>query len=97
VVVVARSHVTRNKGEALALALNKFERLRCVTDGDPWTIARGMSNREVVTRAGAPVPWLSGPNCWYYRKARANTNIVGRTICFDRRGYVVDIDTALHL
>jgi hypothetical protein len=95
--VVARAHITRKQDEELARALSAAARSRCTADGDPWAVVRGMSNRDVASHAGAPVPWLSGPHCWYYRKAKPKTNVVGRTICFDASGHVVDIDTALTL
>jgi hypothetical protein len=98
-IVVARSRIDREKQPQLARDLSKFAQLRCISDGDPWAVVRGMSNREVATRAGAPVPWMSGPKCWYYKtwKPNADTNIVGRRICFDERGYAARFVTALHL
>jgi hypothetical protein len=98
-IVVARSHIDREKHPQLARDLSRLADLRCVRDGDPWAVVRGMSNREVATRAGAPVPWMSGPKCWYYNtwKPNADTNVVGRTICFDERGYAATFTRALHL
>jgi hypothetical protein len=95
--VVARSHVQRSKHLQLARALDKYARRICRSNPDPWVATIGMSNRDVATKAGAPVPGLSGPSCWYYRAKRPETSIVGLDICFDRRGYVARIIRAVHL
>jgi hypothetical protein len=100
-IVVARSHVSRRTDPQLARALVN----RAHTDCDSWGplsedlswIKHGMSNREVATRAGAPVPWLSSSACWYYNRYKPNTSIAGYQICFDVRGHVTHIRTSQHL
>ncbi len=95
--VVARSHTAPafREGSALVLALDRFERSRCARNGDPWGVKRGMTDREVGTIAGAPVPWLSGPRCWLYRKDKPGTSIDGARYCFTR-GRVTLVQIAVH-
>jgi hypothetical protein len=55
-----------------------------------------MSDRQVAGLAGAPVPWMSGPRCWFYRAQRVGTSIDGLGFCFSS-GRVSAIKTAFHL
>jgi hypothetical protein len=63
--------------------------------GNVWAIKVGMSDQQVASIAGAPVPWLSGPRCWNYHASRPGTSIAGRTFFFTN-GYVTRILTAVH-
>jgi len=95
-VVVARAAATSLKGDPVLNALNAYERRVCVR-GNVWAVQVGMSNTDVATVAGAPIPWLSGPHCWSYHAGKQGTSIDGLTFCFDRTGRVADIKTAFHL
>jgi hypothetical protein len=55
-----------------------------------------MPDRQVASVAGAPIPWLSGPNCWAYHTTQAGPSIDGRSFCFTA-GRVTLIRTAYHL
>jgi len=78
----------------LVHALDLYERKVCPT-GDVWSVTVGMSDRQVAAVAGAPVPWLSGPRCWFYRAHKAGTSIDGLGFCF-ASGRVTAIKTAVH-
>ena len=95
-VVVARTHAPPKyrEGTPLVHALDVYERAVC-SAGNVWAIKDGMTDRQVASAAGAPVPWLSGPRCWFYRAKRPGTSIDGLSVCFTS-GRVVDIKTAVH-
>jgi len=95
-VVVARTHAPPKyrEGTPLVHALDVYERAICPL-GNVWAIKDGMTDRQVASTAGAPVPWLSGPRCWFYRAKRAGTSIDGLGFCF-ASGRVADIKTAVH-
>ena len=95
-VVVARTHAPPKyrEGSPLVHALDVYERAICHA-GNVWAIRDGMTDRQVASTAGAPVPWLSGPRCWFYRAKRAGTSIDGLSFCFVS-GRVADIKTAVH-
>lgn len=78
----------------LVHALDLYERKVCPT-GNVWAVAEGMTNRQVASSAGAPVPWLSGPRCWFYRARKAGTSIDGLSFCF-ASGRVANIIHAVH-
>jgi hypothetical protein len=82
-VVVARTHAPPRftEGTPLVHALDLYERQQCPT-GDVWAVKLGMTDREVATTAGPPIPWRSGPRCWSYHATRAGTSIDGGAICF---------------
>lgn len=84
-VVVARTHAppTYKEGTPLVHALDVYERSTCSGSGSAAAIRVGMSDRRVADLAGAPVPWRSGPHCWWYRKP-----VYGRSVCFSSDGYV---------
>lgn len=95
-VVVARTHAPPKyrEGTPLVHALDVYERAICPA-GNVWAIKDGMTDRQVASTAGAPVPWLSGPRCWFYRAKRTGTSIDGLGFCF-ASGRVADIKTAVH-
>lgn len=95
-VVVARTHAPPKyrEGTPLVHALDVYERAVCPA-GNVWAIKDGMTDRQVASTAGAPVPWLSGPRCWFYRAKRSGTGIDGLSFCF-MSGRVGDIKTAFH-
>ena len=95
-VVVARTHAPPKyrEGTLLVHAFDLYERAICHA-GNVWAIKDGMTDRQVASTAGAPVPWLSGPRCWFYRAKRAGTSIDGLSFCFVS-GRVADIKTAVH-
>lgn len=95
-VVVARTHAPPKyrEGTPLVHALDVYEQAICHA-GNVWAIKDGMTDRQVASTAGAPVPWLSGPRCWFYRAKRAETSIDGLGFCF-ASGRVADIKTAVH-
>lgn len=68
-VVVARTHAppTYKEGSPVVHALDAFLYASCRRFGRIVVIRTGMTDRQVVNLAGAPVPWLSGPTCWVYR------------------------------
>jgi hypothetical protein len=78
----------------LVHALDVYERSICPT-GNVWAVKQGMSDREVASLAGAPIPWFSGPRCWAYHTSQAGTSIDGRSFCFTA-GRVSLIRTAVH-
>ena len=92
-VVVARADAppAYKEGTPFVHALDLDERAVCTTSASAAAVRVGMSNRAVAETAGAPVPWRSGPYCWWYRKPDD-----GRRICFDARGYVDRIQIAVH-
>jgi len=93
-VVVARSHAPPRfkEGSALVHALDLYENSRCGGwVGSAVAVRVGMSDQQVVAIAGPPVPWRSGPNCWWYRKPGD-----GRGVCFGQGGYVDRILIAAH-
>ncbi len=94
--VVARSRVVPayHEGMPLVRDLDLYERQVC-KPGNVWAVKVGMSDREVVTLAGAPVPWMSGPHCWFYRARQPGTSIDGLGFCFSA-GRVSAIRTAVH-
>jgi hypothetical protein len=94
--VVARSSVVPrfHEGMPLVHALDLYERRAC-KPGNAWVVKVGMTNREVVASAGAPVPWMSGPHCWFYRASKPGTSIDGLGFCF-ASGRVTAIKTAVH-
>lgn len=96
-VVVARTRVVPayHEGMPLVHALDVYERKLCPT-GDVWAVRVGMTNRTVASVAGAPIPWLSGPNRWLYHTSKAGTSIDGLGFYFDRAGKVATIKTAVH-
>ncbi len=96
-VVVARTHAppTYNEGSRVVHALDLFLYTRCRKFGHLRAIRVGMSDRQVVAIAGAPVPWMSGPRCWFYRTRVAGTAIDGVGFCF-AAGRVTTIRTAVH-
>jgi hypothetical protein len=79
----------------LVHALDLYERRVC-RRGNVWVVKVGMSDRQVAGLAGAPVPWMSGPRCWFYRAQRVGTSIDGLGFCFSS-GRVSAIKTAFHL
>jgi hypothetical protein len=83
-----------HEGTPLVRALDLYERRVC-RPGNVWAVEVGMSDREVVEAAGAPVPWLSGPRCWFYRAEQSGTAVDGRSFCFSA-GRVAAIRTAVH-
>ena len=95
-VVVARTHAPPKyrEGSPVVHALDVYERSVCPA-GNVWAIKVGMTDRQVASTAGAPVPWLSGPRCWFYRAKRPGTSIDGLGFCF-ASGRVADIKTAVH-
>jgi hypothetical protein len=95
-VVVARTHAPPRyrEGTPLVHALDVYERAICPT-GNVWAVRDGMTNRQVASTAGAPVPWLSGPRCWFYRAKKTGTSIDGLGFCF-ASGRVTQIKTAVH-
>ena len=96
-VVVARSRVVPayREGTPLVHALDVYERKLCPA-GDVWAVQTGMTDREVVSLAGPPIPWRSGPHCWQYHASKAGTSIDGLAFCFDEAGRVAAIKTAVH-
>jgi hypothetical protein len=96
-VVVARSRAVPayREGTSLVHALDMYERKLC-SAGDVWAVQTGMTDREVVSLAGAPIPWRSGPHCWQYHASKPGTSIDGLAFCFDRRGRVAAIKTGVH-
>lgn len=94
--VLARGSVVPKYHEGMPLvhALDLYERKVCPT-GNVWAVAEGMTNRQVASSAGAPVPWLSGPRCWFYRARKAGTSIDGLSFCF-ASGRVANIIHAVH-
>jgi hypothetical protein len=96
-VVVARTHAPPkyHEGMPLVRALDVYERAICPA-GNVWAIKEGMSNRQVASLAGAPIPWRSGPRCWNYHASKPGTSIDGRAFCFTN-GYVTRILTGVHL
>jgi hypothetical protein len=95
-VVVARTHAPPKyrEGTPLVHALDLSERRVCRA-GKVWTVRVGMTNRQVASIAGAPVPWMSGPRCWFYRAYENMTSIDGLSICFSS-GRVAAIRQAVH-
>lgn len=95
-VVVARTHAPPKyrEGTPLVHALDLYERKVCPA-GNVWAVAEGMTNRQVASIAGAPVPWMSGPRCWFYRARMAGTSIDGLSFCFVS-GRVANIIHAVH-
>lgn len=96
-VVVARTHAppTYREGSTVVHLLDQFLYTRCRRFGNLALIRVGMTDRQVVNVAGAPVPWLSGPRCWFYRTHRPGTAIDGMGFCFSA-GRVDAIQTAVH-
>lgn len=94
--VVARSSVVPrfHEGMPVVHALDLYERHVC-RQGSVWAVKVGMSNREVVALAGAPVPWMSGPHCWFYRARQPGTPIDGLGFCL-ASGRVAAVKTAVH-
>lgn len=94
--VVARSDVAPKYREGMPLvhALDLYERKVC-RSGTVWSVRVGMTNRQVASIAGAPVPWMSGPRCWFYRAYESMTSIDGLSICF-ASGRVAAIRQAVH-
>ena len=92
-VVVARTRVVPRYHEGMPLvhALDVYERSACSGSGSAAGIKMGMSDAAVADTAGAPVPWRSGPKCWWYRKPAD-----GRAVCFSSAGYVDRILIAVH-
>jgi hypothetical protein len=68
-VVVARTHAppTYKEGSHVVHTLDVFLYMRCRKFGQVHSLRLGMTDRQVVNVAGAPVPWMSGPTCWVYR------------------------------
>lgn len=97
-VVVARSRVAPayHEGMPLVHALDLYERKVCLT-GNVWAVQEGMTDRQVASIAGAPVPWTSGPHCWNYHTSKPGTSIDARTFCFAANGKVSAIRTGYHL
>jgi hypothetical protein len=95
-VVVARSRVGRKYHGPMALvhALDLFERKLCPA-GNVWAVRLGMSDREVASVAGAPIPWRSGPHCWLYHASKAGTSIDRLRVCF-KAGRVAAIQAGVH-
>jgi len=95
--VVARTRVVPayHEGMPLVHALDVFERRIC-SAGDVWAVQKGMSDREVASLAGHPIPWRSGPNCWNYDASKVGTSIDALAFCFDRTGHVAAIRTRVH-
>ena len=96
-VVVARTHAppTYKEGSHAVHALDVFLYTRCRKFGRLSAIRIGMSDRQVVAIAGAPVPWMSGPHRWFYRTRRPGTAVDGVGFCFSA-GRVTAIRTAVH-
>jgi hypothetical protein len=94
--VVARSRVVPafHEGMPLVDALDLYERRVC-KPGNAWSVKVGMTDRQVVAIAGAPVPWMSGPHCWFYRARQSGTSVDGLGFCF-AAGRVAAIKTAVH-
>jgi hypothetical protein len=76
-------------------ALNRYERSVCRFAADVWGVRIGMTDRQVTELAGAPVPWLSGPHCWVYKKNKPGTSIDGARYCFTD-GRVSAVQTSVH-
>jgi hypothetical protein len=95
-VVVARSRVVPacHEGMPLVHALDVYERRLCPA-GDVWAVRIGMSDREVASTAGAPIPWRSGPHCWLYHASKAGTPIDRLRVCF-KAGRVAAIQYGIH-
>lgn len=96
-VVGARSRVVPayREGTPLVHALDVYERKLCPTGG-VWAVQTGMTDREVATLAGPPIPWRSGPHCWQYHASKPGTSIDALAFCFDRAGRVAAIKTGVH-
>ena len=96
-VIVARTHAPPmyKEGTPLVHALDLYERKLCLP-GNVWAVRQGMSDRDVASVAGAPIPWLSGPHCWSYHATKSGTSVDGLRFCFTG-GRVSEIDTAFHL
>jgi hypothetical protein len=96
-VVVARTHAppTYKEGSRVVRTLDTFLYTRCRKFGHLSSIRVGMSDRQVVAIAGAPVPWTSGPRCWFYRTRRPATSVDGIGFCFSA-GRVATIRLAVH-
>ena len=90
--VVARTHAPPlyPEGTPFAHALDLYEIAVCPSPGNPGAVKVGMSNREVADIAGVPVPWLSSPQSWDYRKPGD-----GIRIDFTAAGYVERIGHAM--
>jgi hypothetical protein len=95
-VVVARSRVVPayHEGMPLVHELDLYERRLCHA-GDVWAVEVGMSDREVASTAGAPIPWRSGSHCWLYHASKPGTPIDRLRVCF-KAGYVATIKLAVH-
>jgi hypothetical protein len=95
--VVARSRVAPafREGMPLVHALDLYEKRVC-TPGNVWAVKVGMSDRQVTDLAGAPIPWMSGPHCWFYRATQSGTSVDGRGFCFSSSGRVSAIKIAVH-
>lgn len=94
--VVARSRVVPayHEGMPLVHALDLYEQRVC-KPGNVWAVRVGMSDRQVAALAGAPVPWMSGPHCWFYRAKHSGTSVDGLGFCFSS-GRVMAVKTAVH-
>jgi hypothetical protein len=96
-VVVARSELTMTDVtySPIFAVLNRYERSVCPQPTNVWGVVAGMTDRQVVAIAGAPVPGLSGPRCWVYKHNKPGTSVDGARYCFTD-GRVTLVQTAVH-